>query len=199
MKDVIYKTIHVDSVADNGKKITLIYGKEKYGFWKNKQDGSETKAYTQYKALRVESGQEYPIAVKEEAKSFTNDQGKLINFTERNLMFFATKEAGEGKVPHQAENTVEHNFEHKNEPVDLNVTVANMRAWATKIEKRVEGLETLVTALTSKQAVDLHQTLGNTSKTITPQQAAKELDGVIINEVPWDDSDFRVKEEDLVK
>lgn len=142
MSDTINKTILVESIEDKGKKIVLHHGKEKYGFWKQKQDGSETKAYSQFKSLRVEAGREYPIAVKEEEKSFVNEGGKEITFMERNVMFFATKEAGEGYVT--------------NAPKQED-RMEKMAEWAKGIEKRLSGLETLVTSLTSKQAVDLHQ------------------------------------------
>lgn len=181
MSELTFKTIHVDSVADNGKKLTLLDGKEKYGFWKNKQDGSETKAYSQYKSMRVEAGQDYPIAVKEEAKSFTNDQGKLINYTERNLMYFATKEAGEGHVTARVEQTS--SFDAKTigelqvQIGELNLVIGNFRTWAAKTEGEIESLKALVSLVAGKDATDLHTSIPTKAEFTWPTKIATEHQG----------------------
>jgi hypothetical protein len=88
--DVIDKVIRVESVEDTEKRVVLECGNEKYSFYKRKQDGELTKAFSQFQELRVSSGNQYQINVSETKKSFTNDQGKLINYTERLVKYFIT-------------------------------------------------------------------------------------------------------------
>jgi len=86
--DVIDKVIKVESVEDTEKRVVLKCGNEKYSFYKRKQDGELTKAFTQFQDLRVSAGNQYQVNVSETKKSFTNDQGKLINYTERLVKYF---------------------------------------------------------------------------------------------------------------
>lgn len=75
-------------------------------------------------------------------------------------------------TPVQPENVPETKFEANNNVPDVHETIAKMRvAFQSMVdahkalEKRVGGLETLVTQLTSKDALDLHQGF-NDSKSI---------------------------------
>lgn len=188
MSDLITKTIKVSGINSEDGKITLSDGENKYSFFKTKSGSEEeTKAYSQYKSLRVEEGQEYPIAFKENQKEYN---GKTVTF--RNIMFFATKEAGEGNVPVRQENPVQVKNEAIQDPtafdmgtlkdlqikVDaLNEVIANFRIWAEKVEKRLEAQETLTEPLTTEDAKRLHTELAGTSKTI--EQAAAILDGTV--------------------
>ena len=164
MNELTFKTILVDSIADNGKKITLLSGKEKYNFWKTKTDKTETRAYQQYQSMRVSAGNEYPLAVKEEEKSFTNDQGKNITFMDRTVMYFATKEAGQGQVP-------------MSKPTD-----SSLEARVTKLENELASLKALVSTVTSQDAVDLHTSIAPKSSV---NQVAQELGGEVIDDVPF--------------
>lgn len=89
-ENIIEKAIKVDSVEDTEKKVILKSGKEKYFLWKHKQDGDQTKAFTQFQALPVQAGKIYEAQVSESPRSFTNEKGKLINYTERKINYFKT-------------------------------------------------------------------------------------------------------------
>lgn len=93
------KTIQVTSVASTPKQISIqmatgeVYKNgepkmEKYGIWLNDQDGNPSRAYTQYQKLRPIAGDKFDVEVFEKESSFTNQQGKLINFTQRTINFF---------------------------------------------------------------------------------------------------------------
>jgi hypothetical protein len=75
-----------------GNKVTIISGKNKYNFYSTKKDGSQTKAYGQYKLYRYQFGDTVKCEVAEEAKSFVNAEGKTVNFTDRRIMYFAEVE-----------------------------------------------------------------------------------------------------------
>lgn len=186
MEELTFKTIKVDAVNDTEKKVTLMQGKEKYNFWKKKQDGSLTKAYQQFQEFRVMAGNEYPIAVKEEEKTFRNDQGKDITFMDRSIMYFAFKEAGQGQVMFSQSQVEE--FGRKGEQlekeerethINYEERFEKMLAWAKKMEEKVKNLEALVSTLTSKEAVDLHTSIPQKA---TVQQAAAELGGRVEGE-----------------
>lgn len=192
MSELILKTIHVDSIQDSEKKVVLVDGKAKYNFWKKKTDGSETKAYSQFQAMHVSSGNDYPIAYKEEERSFTNEAGKDITFKDRSVMYFATQEAGKGQVPHdvpvQPENPVEVKNDAKNDPLqtDLQRRVAalelsrvNAIAAYKKLEDKLKNLEALVSTLTGENAVAVHTSIAPKA---TVQQAAEILGGKVEGE-----------------
>ena len=84
--------IKIDSVSQDkvefGTKITLVSGKNKYAFFNTKKDGSQTKAYEQFKKFGFGIGDEVKAEVKEEEKSFTNKEGKDITYTQRTILYF---------------------------------------------------------------------------------------------------------------
>lgn len=71
-----------------GKKITLLAGGKKYDFFSTKQDGSLTKAYDQYQRFGYQIGQVVNAEVKEEQKTFVNEKGRTVPYTERRILFF---------------------------------------------------------------------------------------------------------------
>ena len=80
--------IHIEAINEDAKRVTLIDGKLKFSFWKTKQSGEITKAYEQYQRYGFKSGQTVGAKVEEKAESFTNEAGKLINFTRRTILYF---------------------------------------------------------------------------------------------------------------
>ena len=77
-----------------GDKIIVQDGKEKYEFWQTKQDGSKTKAFEQWETLGFGVGQRVEVGFKENPESFTNKEGKEINFVRRTILYFKTDEKG---------------------------------------------------------------------------------------------------------
>lgn len=142
MNELNFKTIKVSSIQDNGLKIVLLEDKDKYNFWKNKKDGSETKSYSQFKSMRVEAGKEYPIAFKEEEKTFTNDSGKQVTFMDRSIMYFATQEAGNGSVP-------------VSKPVQKNQSSTLPTSFTEEVLERIEALELEVFGKQEKEEDEL--------------------------------------------
>lgn len=142
------KTIQVTGIETKqlefGTKYTLISGKDKYSFFDKKKDGTNSKAYDQFISFIVRVGQEYPVAVNEEEKKFTNAQGDEINYTERRIMYFVTKENEVRKayqnvpsgtnVPKTVENVPQRSFEANKE-----MTVRDM-----VVEERLKKLEDVV-------------------------------------------------------
>lgn len=187
MEEFTFKTIRVDAVNDTEKKVTLLAGKDKYNFWKKKQDGSLTKAYSQFQEHRVASGSEYPIAVKEQEKTFRNDAGKDITFVDRSIMYFAFKEAGEGQVAH----TVEQQEDHS----ECQERFEKMLAWAKKMEGEVASLKALVEEVAGKDATDLHTSIQPRAEV---RKVAEELGGVL-EDTPDGFDDFRPTQDDYRK
>ena len=89
-----------------GVKITLTSGKDKYVFFNKKKDGSDTKAYAQFKKYGFSIGETVNAEVKSEAGSFPNKEGKQINYTRRTILYFQeventpviTKEAPKSQI-----------------------------------------------------------------------------------------------------
>lgn len=87
-------TIHEPTNLNPAEKTPIKFKDEnddKYILWKtsNNEDGSkrESKAYGMYKELQFSGeGQTVGIVYKEEPASFTNQQGKLINYTNRTVV-----------------------------------------------------------------------------------------------------------------
>jgi len=101
-ENIVEKSIKVDSIEDTEKKVNLKSGKEKYFFWKHKQDGDQTKAFQQFqdKNLSIQAGGSYEAQVTETPKSFTNEKGKLINYTERKINYFKTPGGAKNSTPY---------------------------------------------------------------------------------------------------
>lgn len=90
------KEIKIDSVNQTktqyGLKVTFISGKEKYNFFDKKRDGTNTKAWEQYRLYRYQVGDVVKIECTEQPKTFVNDKGKTVNYTDRKIMYFAEVE-----------------------------------------------------------------------------------------------------------
>jgi len=89
--------INITGIESTDGKITLLDHRSgdkyptKYTFWMNKQDGTPSKAFTQFTELGVQIGKVYQVEVKEVTKP-NPKSGK--DATYRNVMFFHT-----GKAP----------------------------------------------------------------------------------------------------
>ena len=74
-------------IKDEGNRIIISDGRNKFSFFKQKQDGTETRAYQSFKALKCEEGRIYSCGVTESApQKFTNKDGKEIVFTYHNII-----------------------------------------------------------------------------------------------------------------
>jgi hypothetical protein len=85
--------IKIDSIdqakVEFGVKFTLVSGKNKYSFFNTKKDGSNTKAYEQFKKFGFQIGDEVEAEVKEEERSFPDTKtGKMVKYTQRTIIFF---------------------------------------------------------------------------------------------------------------
>lgn len=84
--------IKIDSISQDktqyGTKITFISGKDKFGFYDTKKDGTKSKAYEQFKKFGFGINDVVEAEVKEEKKSFVNEKGKNVEYTERRVLFF---------------------------------------------------------------------------------------------------------------
>ena len=84
--------IKIDSVEQKqvefGTKTTIISGGNKYSFFDTKKDGSNTKAYEQFKKYGFGIGDTVSAEVKEEEKNFTNKEGKNIDYIQRTILYF---------------------------------------------------------------------------------------------------------------
>ena len=77
--------IKIEGIEDTETKVALVSNKIRYSFFKNKQDGNETKAYGQFKQFGFKSGDVVSAEVKETPGEY---QGKKVTY--RNIMFFET-------------------------------------------------------------------------------------------------------------
>lgn len=86
--------ITIDKVSQDkvkfGIKTTIESGRNKYSFFSTKKDGNPTMAAEQFERFGFKVGDSVNAEVSEEDKSFTNKEGKLINYTERTIKFFET-------------------------------------------------------------------------------------------------------------
>ena len=91
-----HKTIKIqgieNKVFDNAKKFIIKTKEGLYNFYSVKQDGSPTKAYTQFQELNPQIGDEVAVAFKEELKSYKGN-----SYTDRKIMFFLSKAQKQGK------------------------------------------------------------------------------------------------------
>ena len=82
------QSIKIESIQQDDKKVTLIEGSKKYGFWRTKKDGGETKAFSQYKKYGFQVGDSVNAEIKEEPATFTDPKGKEVNYTRRTILYF---------------------------------------------------------------------------------------------------------------
>lgn len=101
---ILNKNIQVDNVitqiASTGNtKYTIISGKDKYSFYQSTKDGEDSDVYGSYKNMNVRLGDVVAIGYIEEPATFTNAQGKVINYKKRSIVNL--REAGHGDIPVQ--------------------------------------------------------------------------------------------------
>lgn len=120
------KTIKIDSVEQKevqyGTLTTITSNGDKYSFFDTKKDGSNTKAYEQFKKYEFKIGDAVSAEVKEEQDTFTNKEGKKIDYTRRTILYFQ-----------EVENT----------PVVKSGGTVNLEDRLGELEKRVSDLENL--------------------------------------------------------
>ena len=87
MQEINIEGISQDKVQF-GTKTTFLSGKNKFSFFDSKRDGGKTKAQEQYEKYNFKVGDVVTAEVKEEDKTFTNDKGKTINYTQRTILYF---------------------------------------------------------------------------------------------------------------
>ncbi len=62
---------------------------KKYSFFTTKVDGTDTKAYAQYKQQKLTLNDSVGIAFTEEQRKFIDDKQKEVKYTQRNILFFS--------------------------------------------------------------------------------------------------------------
>lgn len=86
------KQIKIDSLSQDkvqfGTKITIESDGKKYSFFDTKKDKSFTKAYDQFKRFKFGIGDVVSAEVSEEEKSFVNEAGKNVKYTQRTILYF---------------------------------------------------------------------------------------------------------------
>ena len=93
MENLPIISIKVSGIESSENKITLleqVEGKQyptKYSFFQTKQDGTQSKAYTQFLSMGVVAGGTYSIAVKE-TEGINKVSGKPVKY--RNIAYFST-------------------------------------------------------------------------------------------------------------
>ena len=89
-------TLKIDSVSQSkvqfGMKTTFACGDKKYSFFDTKKDKTLTKAFEQFRKHKFGVGDTIEAEVKEEEKSFTNEAGKVVNYTQRTILYFGIVE-----------------------------------------------------------------------------------------------------------
>lgn len=98
----------VEQVKDNygGLKVTFTEGKNKFGFFSKKKDGTYTKAYEQFKKYNFSIGDTVNAEVKEEQKTFPDKKtGSPVPYTQRTILYF--QEVENTPVFTQGKKTVE--------------------------------------------------------------------------------------------
>ena len=97
MENLPIKQIKVSGIESSENKITLleqVEGKQyptKYSFFQTKQDGIQSKAYTQFLSMGVVAGGNYSIAVKE-TEGINKVSGNPVRY--RNIAYFSTGVVG---------------------------------------------------------------------------------------------------------
>ena len=91
-KSIIVKGLLHKSGVKNDKKWSLLNITDendlKYSVWITKTDGTKTLAFTQLQTNSWLFNKKVDITYKEEDKTFTNSEGKEINFKARNIVKF---------------------------------------------------------------------------------------------------------------
>jgi hypothetical protein len=102
MDEVISRKINIDQVTKGDKMLKLEDGRVKYTLWKLKKDGTPTKAFEQWEQYELDQGMAVTAGIKEEEKSFENEKGDTILFTQRTILYFEGDEYGTPNVAIQS-------------------------------------------------------------------------------------------------
>lgn len=90
------KTLKIEGISQDpvqfGLKTTIVSGGDKYTFFGTKKDGNKTKAYEQFTKFGYKVGDTVDAEVKEEPRSFTNKDGKNVDYVQRTILYFAEVE-----------------------------------------------------------------------------------------------------------
>ncbi len=86
MEEIITGTLRIDEIAQDDKKITLVYEGNKYSFWLMKKDGNMTKAFESWRSLQPLVGDVIEAQYKEEDATWEKPDGKTVNFKRRTIL-----------------------------------------------------------------------------------------------------------------
>lgn len=133
MSDINNTTITIESVEtktlDSGSVMFKIKADKNYTLWKNKQDGSETKAYMFFKTLGLDAvGKTVDIGYTQKQRKYTTPTGEAKETTDYSII--AMKLAGAAPMPdpviqvepNQPVNTPPETLEARLKAVELKVT-----------------------------------------------------------------------------
>ena len=89
MNEVTFCNIAIQEIKDEGNRVVISDGKNKFSFFKTKQDGTKSKAQETFEQLQVRPSTFQTVGVTEsEPQKFTNDKGQEITFTYHNIIGF---------------------------------------------------------------------------------------------------------------
>lgn len=117
MEDTKKAVITIHGIADKyiesigATVFTILSNQGDFQFWKNKKDGSETKAYEQFQQFRFVSGDTVEVIYKEQDASYLNKKsGKMVNKINKNIIYFAQIDENTPATPipeHKVDNDIE--------------------------------------------------------------------------------------------
>ncbi len=109
---MLNKTITIDSIetkqasTGNWKYIIKDTDGDKYYFYRDNKNG-QSEAFVSFNSLSPKKGDSLMISYNEEDKSFTNDQGKLINYKDRFIANIIKSSGGQQTITQQVYEPVE--------------------------------------------------------------------------------------------
>lgn len=140
------QTIRVDGLENKtaktgNTKYIILSDDKKYEFYQNKADGTASVAYTAFDELSPKLGDVLIVYVDETPESFTNEQGKLINYTKRRITKFIGRAESHEKPKIDA-GGVNSTQIYPTPPLPPNsVLQGDLTAKVAELEKRIEKLE----------------------------------------------------------
>lgn len=161
---IIITGIESKATKTGNTKMILLTEKGKYHFFQN-QKGGQSPAFVQFQKFGFKIGDTVDLDSQDEEKSFVNPKGDTINYTEHWIQKFGEIDG----IPLVTEANQGQNLPPRNAPigkadgyatsVEFDAVIARidkMAEWASMIEKRLSGLETLEQAK-NPEAVEFHQ------------------------------------------
>ena len=168
---IVITGIESKATKTGNTKVVLLAEKGKYHFFQNQKGGSSP-AFVQFQKFGFKIGDTVDLDSQDEEKSFTNEKGKVINFTEHWIQKFDEI----GGVPSVQEAPQEQNYAHTggstgktdtwatraeidavNARIDkMGVLFTEMRKWQVLTDREIVGLKDLATDLRGKDAVNFH-------------------------------------------